>query len=80
MENKKLTTNEKMLEGVNTYRFVLRNMSKENDESMTKKEKGLLIDKIILKAQNNKISIEEGNQISKLEFESIPWECWPSKE
>lgn len=39
-----------------------------------------MIEKIIKKAQNNKINDEEVNQISREEFEMIPWECWPGKE
>lgn len=39
-----------------------------------------MIEKIIKKAQNNKINDEEGNQISRDEFEMIPWECWPGKD
>lgn len=55
-------------------------MTKEEDKSLTIKEKGMILDKIIKKAQHNKINCEEGNQISKEEFENIPWECWPSKD
>jgi len=46
---------------------------------LSKKEKATLIDGIIKKAQNNKIN-DDGNQLTREEFELIPWECYPGKD
>jgi len=81
MDTKKQANNFKITDGVNTYRFILRNIKKESEgKFLTNKEQEKMIGKIIKKAQDNKINDEEGNQISRDEFELIPWECWPGKD
>lgn len=47
---------------------------------MSVRETANMIERIIKKAQNNKINEGENSQISREEFENINWENWPGVE